>query len=335
MHSDTLTEFDFETNTNYKNSEVIAWGGHTSNNTAATVTTGAVNQATNLSDNIGSILGAGSDTYVNYLVDLNDAVGATVNQLRQCFAIAKFFEKQAYGGSRYIEMIKSHFKTTNPDFRMQRPEYLGGKRIPINMNQVISTAFSYSTQQSRNEPIGTPGAYSVTADRDEMFTHSFTEHGVLLGLATVRVTHSYQQGINAMWSKKKLFDFYFPELANLGMQPVLNKEIYLAGSNIPTNEDEEAFGYQEAWATERYFPDIVTGLMRSNAGSGSLDIWHYADNYNQCPKLSSDWILEERTNIDRTISVTSEDQFFGDFYFDATYTRPMPLYSVPGLIDHH
>ena len=278
-----------------------------------------------------------NNTYMNYMIDLNDAVGATVNQLRQAFAIQKFFERQAYGGSRYIEMIKSHFKTTNPDFRMQRPEYLGGKRIPINMNQVIST--SYANPLGNEQPLGTTGAYSVTADRSEMFTHSFTEHGVLMCLACIRVTHSYQQGINAMWSKKKLFDFYFPELANLGMQPVLNKEIFLTGSNGANGEqdttDEEAFGYQEAWATERYFPDIVTGLMRSNADSGSLDIWHYADDYEELPTLSSTWILEEDTNINRTLAVQNQDQFLADFYFDAKYTRPMPLYSVPGLIDHH
>lgn len=275
------------------------------------------------------------------MVDLSKAVGATVNQLRQAFQIQKFYERQAIGGTRYIEMVKSHFEVTNPDFRMQRPEYLGGKRIPINMNQVVQTDATkeYSiydeTESSWVTKDGTPqgntAAYSVTSDVDEdMFTHSFTEHGILMGLAVVRTIHTYQQGLNRQWSKKKFTDFYFPEFANLGNQAVLNKEIFLQG----TDEDEQAFGYQECWASERYFPNRVSGEMRSNYDQ-PLDIWHYADDYSTLPALSSEWIDETKDNVSRTLAVQNHDQFFGDFYFGAIYTRPMPLYSVPGLIDHH
>lgn len=274
-------------------------------------------------------------------VDLSKAVGATVNQLRQCFQIQKFYERQAIGGTRYIEMVKSHFEVTNPDFRMQRPEYLGGKRIPINMNQVVQTDATkeysiydetLSTWETKDgTPQGNTAAYSVTSDvDDDMFTHSFTEHGILMGLAVIRTVHTYQQGLNRQWSKKKFTDFYFPEFANLGNMAVLNKEIYLQG----TDEDEEAFGYQEAWASERYFPNRVSGEMRSNYDQ-PLDIWHYADDYDELPTLSSEWIDETKDNVARTLAVQNHDQFFGDFYFGAIYTRPMPLYSVPGLIDHH
>lgn len=283
----------------------------------------------------GNLQLVGNEVPIDYLTnghqvglytDLTRAVGATINQLRQAFAIQKFYERQAYGGTRYIEMIKAHFNVTNPDYRMQRPEYLGGKRIPINVNQVIQSTPTDGT----TTPLGTTGAYSVTADRESLFTHSFTEHGILMGLCCVRTVHTYQQGLNAQFSKKKFTDFYFPEFANLGNFAILNKELYLAGDG----HDEEAFGYQEAWACERYFPNIVTSAMRSSY-SQSLDIWHYADNYTERPYLGDEWIKEGPENVERTLAVQNEDQFFGDFYFKATYTRPMPLYSIPGLIDHH
>ena len=286
---------------------------------------------------------------IGLITDLSNAVGATVNQLRQAFAIQKFYEKQALGGTRYIEMIKAHFGVTNPDFRMQRPEYLGGERIVINMNQVVQsnasanqliptytdpedpTPSTLTWESSPLTPQGNTAAYSVTSGKNEdLFTHSFTEHGILMGLAVIRTTHTYQQGLNAMFSKKKFTDFYFPVFANLGNQPVMEKEIYTTG----TSADDTVFGYQEAWATERYFPDIVTGEMRSNFDQ-SLDIWHYADNYESAPSLSSEWIDETEENMARTLAVQNHDQFMFDMYFAAIYTRPMPLWSVPGLIDHH
>lgn len=259
------------------------------------------------------------------VTDLSNAVSATVSQLRTAFALQKWYENAALGGTRYIETIKAHYGVTSPDFRLQRPEYLGGERIPINMNQVVTT---YET--IGNDPVGTTGAYSVTSNvNEDLFTHSFTEHGILLGLAVVRTTHTYQQGLNAQYSKKKMVDFYFPEFAHLSNAAVLNKEIYLQN----TDEDNEAFGYQERWATERYFPDIVTGEMRSNYAQ-SLDAWHYADDYAELPKLGDEWILETKENVARTLAVQNHDQLFGDFYFGAIYTRPMPLFSIPGLIDH-
>ena len=292
----------------------------------------------NFDDTTGNQLAQGTYSMV---ADLSNAVGATVNQLRQAFAIQKFYEKQALYGSRYIEMIKGHFHVTNPDFRMQRPEYMGGCQIPINMNQVVQTdaTKNYSTYNETTQkwetqdatPQGNTAAYSLTSDRNHnMWTHSFTEHGILMGLCCVRTIHTYQQGLNAQFSKKKFTDFYFPEFANLGNMPVLNKEIYLDG----TSADEEVFGYQEAWASERYFPDLCSSEMRSNYDQ-SLDVWHWADNYSQRPSLGSDWIDETKNNIARTLAVQDHDQFFGDFYFNAIYTRPMPMYSVPGLIDHH
>lgn len=276
---------------------------------------------------------------VGLAVDLSKAVGATVNQLRQAFAIQKFYEKQALYGTRYIEMIKGHFQVTNPDFRMQRPEYLGGMQTPININQVIQT--DATSQQitfkdgawgmEDKTPQGNAAAFSLTQDRNkDLFTHSFTEHGILMGLCVVRTVHTYQQGLNAQYSKRKFTDFYFPEFANLGNMAVYNKELYLQN----TDEDDEVFGYQEAWATERYFPDIVTGEMRSNYDQ-SLDVWHWADDYEELPSLGCEWIDETKENIQRTIAVQNHDQFMGDFYFQAIYTRPMPMYSVPGLIDHH
>ena len=279
---------------------------------------------------------------IGLAVDLSTAVGATVNQLRQAFAIQKFYERQARAGSRYIEVVKGHFNVTNPDFRVQRPEYLGGKRIPINMNQVIQTDASgkssyYDSQSSSwltedKTPQGNAAAYSVTADTNEdLFTKSFTEHGILMGLVCVRTDHSYQQGLNRQFSMKKFTDYYWPEFANLGEMAILNKEIYMSGT---PSDDEAAFGYQEAWANYRYFPNIITGEMRSNYAQ-SLDIWHYGDDYSQLPSLGSDWIDEPETNMARTLAVQNHDQMFGDFYFGAIYTRPMPLYSVPGLIDHH
>lgn len=259
---------------------------------------------------------------------MEEAVGATVNSIRQAFAIQKFYERQARGGTRYIEMVKSHFGVTNPDFRLQRSEYLGGKRIPITINQVIQET------PTADQELGTTGAYSVTSDvSNNLFTHSFTEHGTLIGLCAVRVVHSYQQGINAQWFMNKLTDFYFPEFANLGDMPVYNREIYAQdGANIAVND--EVFAYQEAWGHYRYMPDLISGEL-SSLYSQSLEIWHYGDEYDELPTLSADWMMEPTSNITRTLAYQEGDMFKGDFYFKATYTRPMPLYSVPGLVDHH
>lgn len=265
--------------------------------------------------------------YNNLITDLSQATGATINMLRQAFAIQRLYEKDARGGTRYTEIIRSHFGVISPDARQQRPEYLGGTRFPININQVVQNSSTDSTS-----PQGNVAAYSLTGMSQNLFTKSFTEHGYIIGLAVVRTDHTYQQGIERMWSRKSRFEFYWPSLANIGEQAILNKEIYAQG----TEADEEAFGYQEAWAEYRYKPSRVSSAFRSNYQT-TLDSWHYADYYKQQPILGSTWIDETRENVNRTIAVQDqlEDQFIADFYFANTMVRPMPMYSIPGLIDHH
>lgn len=259
-------------------------------------------------------------------------VSLLVNDIRLAFQIQRLYEKDARGGTRYIEVIKSHFGVDSPDARLQRSEYLGGTRQPIQISQVIQTSSTDSTS-----PLGTAAAFSLTNGRNDTFIKSFTEHGMIIGLACVRTDHTYQQGINRMFSRKRRFDYYWPALANIGEQAILKKEILATGSRY----DDEAFGYQEAWAEYRYHPSVVSGAFRSQLGGGSLDAWHYADFYDLTKAatmvIDEEFTLETAVNIDRTLAVpsTMEDQFLADFYFDCDVTRVMPLYSIPGLIDHH
>jgi hypothetical protein len=255
-------------------------------------------------------------------------LGATINQLRLAFQVQKLYERDARGGSRYIEILKSHFGVTSPDARLQRPEYLGGNRVPININQVIQQ----SGTQSGTTPQGTVVGMSQTTDSHSDFIKSFTEHGFILGVMCVRYDHTYQQGLERFWSRKDRFDYYWPVFANIGEQAVKNKEIYAQGNA----EDDEVFGYQEAWADYRYKPNRVTGEMRSSYAQ-SLDVWHLADDYSTRPSLSDSWIREDKANIDRVLAVQSSvsNQFFADIYVQNRATRPMPVYSIPGLIDHH
>lgn len=262
----------------------------------------------------------------NLYADLGSATAATINSLRVACAIQKYYENAARGGTRYIEYIRSVFGVTSSDARMQRAEFLGAKRWPINMDQILQTSSTDATS-----PLGNTGGFSCTIDNSSFFTKSFEEHGTLLGLLVLRTEHTYQQGLKKAWSRKKWTDFYNPFFANLGEEAVLNREIYAQG----TEADTEVFGYQERWSEYRTAQSYVTADMRSNA-TGSLDVWHYADDYQSQPYLSSEWIMEPYENVDRTIAVTSAigPQFVGDFFFKAYYTRPMPIYSVPGLIDH-
>ncbi len=255
------------------------------------------------------------------------AQAATINQLRLAFQIQKLYERDARGGTRYIEILKSHFGVTSPDARLQRPEYLGGNRIPININQIVQQ--SQTTEQS---PQGNPVGLSLTTDTHSDFTKSFVEHGFVIGVMVARYDHTYQQGIERFWSRKTRFDYYWPVFANIGEQAVLNKEIYAQG----TGKDDEVFGYQEAWADYRYKPNRVTGEMRSQH-SQSLDIWHLADDYNSLPSLSDSWIREDSSNVNRVLAVSEQNanQLFADIYIENRATRPMPMYSIPGLIDHH
>lgn len=265
---------------------------------------------------------------VNLWALSSGGIGATINQLRLAFQIQKFYEKAARGGTRYIEVIKSFFGVTSPDARLQRPEYLGGNRLPIHIQQVVQN----SGTQDSGTPQGTPTGLSVTSDTHSDFTKSFVEHGFVIGLMVARYDHTYQQGIERFWSRKSKFDYYWPVFANIGEQAVKNKEIYAQG----TAKDDEVFGYQEAWADYRYKPNRVSGEMRSTS-KAPLDSWHFADKYTQLPTLSDEWIREDKSNVDRALAVTSSvsNQIFCDIFIKNRSTRPMPLYSVPGLIDHH
>uniref|UniRef100_A0AAU8B8V6 Major capsid protein n=1 Tax=Dulem virus 205 TaxID=3145682 RepID=A0AAU8B8V6_9VIRU len=266
---------------------------------------------------------ASSTTLTNYLGVSSEVTTVTINELRQAIALQHIYERDARTGTRYKEILQGAWGVTSPDARLDRSEYIGGYRLPININQVIQTSATDSTS-----PQGNTAAYSMTTVSKHMATYSATEHGYILGLAAIRVDHSYQQGLSRMWTRSDRFSYYDPMLANLGEQAILNKEIYAQG----TDKDDEVFGYQEAWADYRYRTNMVTSEMRSQYEQ-TLDAWHYADYYTTLPTLSAGWIQEGTENIDRTLAVQSETshQFIANFYFDQTWTRPMPVYSVPGL----
>lgn len=248
---------------------------------------------------------------------------ATINQLRQAISVQQYYEALARGGSRYREQVQAIWDVIISDKTVQVPEYLGGGRYHVNINQIVQT----SGQQSNNDtPIGETGAMSVTPINESSFTKSFEEHGFVIGVCCVRHNRSYQQGLERFWSRKDRLDYYVPQFANLGEQPVKKKEIMLTGEAT----DDETFGYQEAWADYRMKPNRVSGLMRSNA-TGTLDFWHYADYYSKVPTLSQEWMAEGKEEIARTLIVQDEPQFFGAIRVANKTTRRMPLYSVPGL----
>lgn len=262
----------------------------------------------------------------NLFVDLSDATMASVNDIRLAFQLQKFYEVNARSGSRYIETIKAHFNVSSPDARLQRPEYLGGNRVPITIHQITNNA------ESSGAYLGNVGAMSVTSDISEDVEKSFTEHGYLIGLMCLRSQRSYQNGVDRSWMRRSSTDFYWPVFSHLGEQPIKNGEIFW--SNV-ASVDKAAFGYQEAWAEYRYAQNMVTGEFRSGI-SNTLDSWHLADDYSTLPTLSDGWIQEDKSNVDRVLAVTSSvaNQFFFDIYVKNIMTRPMPMYSVPGLIDH-
>lgn len=255
--------------------------------------------------------------------DLASVSAATVNDLRKTIAVQQYYEALARGGSRYREQVQALWDVVISDKTVQVPEYLGGGRYHVNVNQIVQT----SGQQTNNDtPIGETGAMSVTPINESSFTKSFEEHGFVIGVCCVRHNRSYQQGLERFWSRTDRLDYYVPQFANLGEQPVKKKEIMLTGDAT----DEETFGYQEAWADYRMKPNRVSGKMRSNA-TGTLDFWHYADNYLKVPTLSQDWMEEGKAEIARTLIVQNEPQFFGAIRVANKTTRRMPLYSVPGL----
>ena len=299
-------------------------GANPTNNTLMGTLGGAMTQTTNAATGVGSALYPS-----NLYADLSTATAATINQLRQSFQIQKLLERDARGGTRYTEMVRSHFGVISPDARLQRPEYLGGGSTPITINPVAQTSATGVTGGS--SPLGNLAAIGTMLAHGHGFSQSFTEHGYVIGLVSVRADLTYQQGMRKMWSRSTRYDFYFPAFAMLGEQAVLNKEIYCDGSA----NDALVFGYQERWAEYRYSPSQVTGLFRSTS-AGTLDAWHLAQKFTSLPVLG-DTFIKETPPVSRILAVgagANGAQFIFDSFFDMQVARPMPLYSVPGLIDH-
>ena len=269
------------------------------------------------------------------------ASAATINSLREAFQLQRLFERDARGGTRYTEILRSHFGVESPDARLQRPEYLGGNSQPVVINPVTQTA---PTGTYADTPQGNLAGFGVVHSDRHGFTKSFVEHGYIIGLVMVRGDINYQQGINRLWNRQTRYDYYWPVLSHLGEQTILNKEIYAQGpavlSTVPDPDnpgnylpfDEVTFGYQERWAEYRYYPNIITGLFRSNAAQ-PLDTWHIGYDFATLPTLS-DQFIQENPDLDRVIATPEEPHFILDSWFNILCARPMPLYSVPGLIDH-
>lgn len=265
----------------------------------------------------------------NLYADLSQATAATINQLRQSFQIQKLLERDARGGTRYTEIVRSHFGVISPDARLQRPEYLGGGSASISINPIAQT--SGSNASGTTTPLGNLAAMGTGLAYGHGFTQSFTEHGVILGLVNVRADLTYQQGLRKMWSRSTRYDFYFPAFAHLGEQAILNREIYCDGSA----NDANVFGYQERWAEYRYNPSQISGLFKSTS-SGTIDGWHLAQRFTALPTLNNSFI-QDTPPVSRIVAVgaaANGQQFLLDTFFNIQAARPMPLYSVPGLIDH-
>ena len=255
--------------------------------------------------------------------DLSSASPISINDLRQAFQLQRLYERDARGGTRYTEILRAHFGVVSPDARLQRPEYLGGSSSRININPVVQ-----NSQTTDVTPQGNLAAFGVAGDVFHGFTKSFVEHGYIIGLMNVRADLTYQQGLNRMWSRRGRFDFYWPALAHLGEQAVLNKEIYAQG----TEQDDEVFGYQERFAEYRYFPNQITGKFRSSDPQ-SLDVWHLAQDFASLPVLNAEFI-SDNPPVERVVAVQNEPQFLVDTWMSLKCARPMPVYAVPGLIDH-
>lgn len=298
--------------------------------TALVAGTGAYNQTLPGNHNTGITatkdLGITATGESGMIADLSAVTAATINDLRQSFQIQKLLERDARGGTRYVEIIKSHFGVISPDFRLQRPEYLGGGSSPVVINPIAQTTATSSSGSTT--PGGNLFATGVTVGHGHGFTKSFVEHGYIIGLVSARAELSYQQGLDRMWSRSTRYDFYWPALSHIGEQAVLNKEIYCDGSA----NDALVFGYQERNAEYRYKPSKITGTFRSN-DTTPLDIWHLAQKFTGLPALNATFIVDNPP-IDRVVAVPTQPDFLLDAYFEEIWARPMPMYSVPGLIDH-
>lgn len=278
----------------------------------------------------GNLLFSNVSGDVGLYADLSQATAATINQLRQSFQIQKLLERDARGGTRYTEIVRAHFGVISPDARLQRPEYLGGGSSPITINPIAQTSGTGASGQTT--PQGNLAAVGTALAKGHGFTQSFTEHGVIIGLVSVRADLTYQQGLPRMWSRSTRYDFYFPAFAMLGEQPVLNKEIYVTGNST---QDNNVFGYQERWAEYRYKPSQISSLFKSTS-AGTIDPWHLAQRFTSLPTLNSTFI-QDTPPVSRVVAVgagANGQQFLFDSFFDCKTARPMPLYSVPGLIDH-
>lgn len=260
------------------------------------------------------------------IADLSTATAVTINSLRQAFQLQRLYERDARGGTRYTEILRAHFGVVSPDARLQRPEYLGGFSQPMMINPVVQQSSTDSTS-----PQGHLSAFGVTGTSRRGFVKSFVEHGFIIGFASIRADLSYQQGLNRLWSRKTRFDYYWPALAHLGEQAVLNKEIFATGDEAA---DNAVFGYQERYAEYRYHPSIVTGKFNSNA-NGTMDVWHLAQDFGSRPVLNSDFIREQPPiNRISAVNIGNTHAFALDVFFKQKATREMPLYGVPGLVDH-
>ena len=256
--------------------------------------------------------------------DLSEASAVTINTLRQAFQLQRLMERDARGGTRYTEILRAHFGVISPDARLQRPEYLGGHSQRVTINPVQQTSSTDSTT-----PQGNLAAFGVVSSRERGFKKSFVEHGYIIGLVNLRADLNYQQGLNRLWTRKTRYDFYWPVLAHLGEQAVLNQEIFAVGNK---EQDEDVFGYQERYAEYRYKPNMITGKLRSTDPQ-SLDVWHLAQKFDSLPQLNEEFI-SENVPIDRSLAVQNEPDLILDCYFKLSCVRPMPVYSVPGLVDH-
>lgn len=278
----------------------------------------------------GSGVRAGAPT--DFVADLTQASGATINALRLAFQTQKFLEKNARGGTRYVEFVYNHFHVRSPDATQQRSELLCEFTVPIQIDQVLSTTNNVEPGTSAQNLLGTTGAFSKTVGKGSAFTYSATEHGYLMGFVLVRQRHTYSQGLDKLWFKFALLDHYFPVFANIGEQPIKRKEVACSPDGTGNNE---TFGFQEAWYEYRYKLNKCTGLMRPDVPN-SLDYWTLADKFSSKPVLGSDFIQETKDNLSRCLAAgTSTYQFIADFFFKGRWARPMPVYSIPGLIDHH
>jgi len=308
------------------------WVGY---NTGTETKSASGNSAINVAVTTGNVYtyqtatGLSFDPVGGLYADLSTATSATINQLRQSFQIQKLLERDARGGTRYTEIIRSHFGVISPDARLQRPEYLGGGSTDINISPIAQT--SGTSASGTTTPLGTLSAMGTTLAHNHGFTQSFVEHGVIIGIVSVRADLTYQQGLSRMWSRSTRYDFYFPAFATLGEQAVLNEEIYVTGDTT----DDGVFGYQERWAEYRYYPSRISSLFRSTA-AGTIDGWHLAQKFTAVPTLN-DTFIKDTPPVSRVVAVGASangQQFIFDSFFDVKKARPMPMYSVPGLIDH-